>query len=654
MKTKTNTKFVILGLSMFSLLVGCGPTIKGDTPSCYFDDSGLVTRSKTNSSFSSGANSKSKGPVSATSSESVPPISTSVINQNEEVLTCGHHKEITIKTPANCINNGFTTHICLECGASKKIEDETVLQHQYDYVYLTNSNGRYEERKLCIHCGVTTNGSQFSLSTNKVAYLNESNIVSNNSVGYVVNSGSKIKAYPAIGYEFVKWSTGETSQEIEKNNNSIAIFKHKQTELPVISINLANGVALTSVKRDAYREASISAEDGDDIETFAGEFKGRGNGSWVWRENGKSGYTFKLESKTKILGMNSKSKKWNLIACKDDQSMHINWTAYNLSHNVFNGIEWQTQTKFVQFYVNNEYRGVYMLTDPVKVEKSRLNIVSENAAGEYDYENENSGFLIEYDRYAKSNTSDFPDDPAGDPTPIENMSYFSVDGLYRNFSVKYPDVDDAQTYGGTIADSRHKTAVLRMKEIVNNFAYVLNHGTYEQLCEVVDINSMVDMYLLHELFKNSDVGWSSFFIYKKPNDTRLYFGPAWDFDLSTYRCKERDGDTTGKHISTKVLTSRPNYNECSGYNDIFVLATKLLDKDGDTGFEKFLNERFSALRNNILLGIAEQTNGFDNTYLAFALNKKRWSTENFAPYISRLMQWLIDRTKWMLANNFVK
>ena len=95
-------------------------------------------------------------------------------------------------------------------------------------------------------------------------------------------------------------------------------------------------------------------------------------------------------------------------------------------------------------------------------------------------------------------------------------------------------------------------------------------------------------------------------------------------------------------------------NECSGYNDIFVLATKLLDKDGNTGFEKFLNERFSALRNNILLGIAEQTNGFDNTYLAFALNKKRWSTENFGPYISRLMQWLIDRTKWMLANNFVK
>ena len=655
MKPRSNSKLAFLGLSILGLLVACGPTpdtsINSSKPQLSNNDS----KNKSSNDNSSAPTSKSKGSVPATSSEPVSSVSTSTVAQQDEVLTCGHHKEITVKTPATCQQKGYTTHICLECGASKKVEDEDALVEKPDYVYLVSTNGgKYEERKLCEYCGTTTHGSQFSLSGNKTAYLTATNIVDNNSVGYVVTSGSKIKAYPALGYEFVNWSTGETTQEINSNNSAVAIFKHKRTEFPIVSINLANGVALSSVKRDFYREATISCEDGDDIETIAGEFKGRGNGSWVGMQNGKSGYTFKLESKTKILGMNSKSKKWNLIACKDDPSMHINWTAYNMSHKVFTGIEWQTQTKFVQFYVNNEYRGVYMLADPVKVEKSRLNIVSENAAGEYDYENEDSGFLVEYDRYATSNTSDFPNDPAGDPTPIENMSYFTVNGLYRDFSVKYPDVDDAQTYGGKIQDSRHKAAVLRMKEALNNFAHVLNHGTYEELCEVVDINSMIDMYLLHELFKNSDVGWSSFFIYKKPNDSRLYFGPAWDFDLSAIKCKERDGDTTGKHISTKTLTSRPNNNECSGYNDIFVLATKLLDKNGDTAFEKYLNTRFTALRANILLGIAENANGYDNHYLAFAMNKKKWSTTAFDSSISKLMQWLIDRTKWMLANNFVK
>lgn len=646
-------KLSLLGLSLFGLLIACGPTNSSTENSFNNARSSKDKSSSTN--VSSQNNSKSRTPVSDVSSASVPPVSTSTVNQGDEVLNCGHHKEIAVKTPSTCSMKGYTTHICLECGESIKNSEEDLLQHKYDYVYLTNaSNGKLEERKLCVYCGTTTKGSQFSKANNKVAYLNAENVIDNNSVGYVVTSGSRIKAYPAMGYEFVKWSNGQIEQEIETNGSAIAIFKHKQTELPTISIDLANGVPLSSVKRDAYREATISAEDGDDIVSIPGTFKGRGNGSWVGSSNGKSGYTFKLDTKTQILGMKSKSKKWNLIACKDDQSLHINWTAYSMSHNVFSGIEWQTQTKFVQFYVNNEYRGAYMLTDPVKVEKNRLNIVSEDANGVYEYENENAGWLIEYDRYATSNSSDFPYDPAGDPTPIENMSYFKVDGLYREFSVKYPDLDEAQTYGGKIEDSRHKAAVLRMKESIRDLSNALNNGTYEELCQVVDINSMIDMYLLHELFKNSDVGWSSFFLYKKPNDSRIYFGPAWDFDLSTYRAKEQDRATSGKHISSKVLTSRPNYNECSGYNDIFVKATKLLDAEGKPGFENRLMERFTALRSNILVSISELTNGFDNHYLAFALNKKKWSTEAFDTYISKLMQWLIDRTKWMLANNFVK
>ena len=40
------------------------------------------------------------------------------------------------------------------------------------------------------------------------------------------------------------------------------------------------------------------------------------------------------------------------------------------------------------------------------------------------------------------------------------------------------------------------------------------------------------MYILHELFKNTDTGHSSFYLYKKPSG-KLYAGPAWDFDGTT-------------------------------------------------------------------------------------------------------------------------
>ena len=40
------------------------------------------------------------------------------------------------------------------------------------------------------------------------------------------------------------------------------------------------------------------------------------------------------------------------------------------------------------------------------------------------------------------------------------------------------------------------------------------------------------MYLLQEYTKNIDVGWSSFYLYKKDKNDKLHMGPAWDFDIA--------------------------------------------------------------------------------------------------------------------------
>lgn len=634
-------KMLILCVSLSCMLLAC---TEKNTVTCLWDSSfsgNTLPNSNTTSKPSTSHSIRSIEPVSITEG--------SQVTGDDEILTCGHHHEISVKTPATCTMSGYTTHICLECGTRDKNEIVDALGHDYTYTYMISSNGRYETRTMCTLCGDTLKDNVYYTKTsNKVAYLTSENVDS--SVGVVVKDGTNIKAYPSLGFTFDKWSTGETNSSIRENTNAIAIFKFVQTELPIVSIDLANGVRLTDVKRDLYREATITSVNGNTTTTYEATFKGRGNGSWD-HTGGKSGYTFKLNSKANFLGMSAKAKKWNLIACKDDPSMHINSAAYGLARDFLPGIEWQTETKFVQFYVNKEYRGVYMLTDPVKVEKTRLNVVSEDDNGNYAYDDENAGFLVEYDRYSRSNSSDFPNDPSGDVEPIENMSYFSVNGLYRDFSVKYPDVDDAAVYGGSISDEKHRTAVLRMKSVLNNFSNVLSNGTYEQLCEVVDIESFMDMYLLHELFKNSDVGWSSFFVYKKPNNSKLFFGPAWDFDLAA--TKARDSATSGKHISTKTKTGNPNSAECAGYNDMFVKAIKLKDSNGQTRLATELNNRFASLKENILKGIIKLTNGNDNHYFAFAMNKKKWSTQSFDTSIANLMNWLIDRTKWMLANNFV-
>lgn len=621
-------------------------TSKSENPPETPSDSIISSSSSSKSSIESSSKNTS-------SSQSQSSSSSKTSSQNKSELSCGHNHEASKVIPATCTTDGFTEHVCLECGQTSKTNTIPKKSHDYSYLYATYSNNArtYQERKMCVTCGATQQGNNLTKANNPIAYKEASNLVTGNAVGIVVKTTNGLRAYPGIGYEFLAWSNGETNPEISENNEGLtAIFKHKYGELPILSVNLANGVTLQNVNRVDYKSASFEVENCASNATLAGSFKGRGNGSWVGY-SGKSGYTIKLSAKANFMGMKAKAKKWNLIACKDDASMHINYGAYNMAKNALPGIEWQTETKYIQVFVNNEFRGVYMLTDAVKVEKSRINAVCEDANGDYDFNAQNPGFLIEYDRYSRSNSSDKPNDPSGDLTPIENMSYFPVNGLYRDFSVKYPDPDDAKVYGGSIDDEVFKSGVLKIKNIMNNVSSILNNGTYEELLEVVDINSMADMYCLHELFKNSDVGWSSFYIYKKPNENKIRFGPAWDFDLSaTYG---RDNKTSGKHISTKSLNGDPNINTNAAFNDIFVKATKLKNSENKAAFADILNERFALNKENIMNSILQNFGGEDNSYFSFALNTKKWSVQNYASKLNEELTWLLERTKWMLANNFV-
>jgi spore coat protein CotH len=55
----------------------------------------------------------------------------------------------------------------------------------------------------------------------------------------------------------------------------------------------------------------------------------------------------------------------------------------------------------------------------------------------------------------------------------------------------------------------------------------------EAVSQVVDVRSLVDTYILHEIVCNPDVGWSSFYItldMTENDDGRLVFEAPWDFD----------------------------------------------------------------------------------------------------------------------------
>ena len=48
--------------------------------------------------------------------------------------------------------------------------------------------------------------------------------------------------------------------------------------------------------------------------------------------------------------------------------------------------------------------------------------------------------------------------------------------------------------------------------------------------ELVDVESFAQAYIIFELYKNPDVDYSSFYMYKDAKG-KLKCGPVWDFDM---------------------------------------------------------------------------------------------------------------------------
>lgn len=77
----------------------------------------------------------------------------------------------------------------------------------------------------------------------------------------------------------------------------------------------------------------------------------------------------------------------------------------------------------------------------------------------------------------------------------------------------------------------------------------------------VDIDSLVDIYILQEYLKNIDSGFASFYMYKDTGG-KLYFGPAWDFDIAAGNDRNLDeGGYQGiynQNQNLNVSTVHPN------------------------------------------------------------------------------------------------
>ncbi|MDR2201496.1 MAG: CotH kinase family protein [Clostridiales bacterium] len=433
-----------------------------------------------------------------------------------------------------------------------------------------------------------------------------------------------------VGFSFAGWYADPAfEREFDFNapadaDTLFAKWNIEYSALPAVLIDLEDGFPLADVDRENYINARVTLDNTDGeflLDGVKAEFRGRGNGTW---ECDKKGYRIKFDKKQPLFGL-EKNKHFVLFASAADGSFSRNNTAFDITRQVLDGIEYVSSHRYVDLYVNGNYHGVYVVFEQVRVDRGRVDIDSE-------YEVNNTGYLIEYDAYYEG---------------TEGIDYFRADGLKYPFMIKSPDPEEyAEKIDGDGAEDIFRAQAAYIAEYVGDVVKAVFDGDFEDFCDLADIGSFVDMYILHELFKNTDSGWSSFFLYKKPGG-KLYAGPPWDFDF-TVGASRGDSSPEGLYVADSVT----EYSDYTA-NELFIA---LMQTDG---FVAAVKTRWTAVAKSIAEVIeTELSDAVLSSYAAAAARDNlRWRPGEFDSaaaaandYIARAVfvrTWLLARVYWL-------
>lgn len=228
------------------------------------------------------------------------------------------------------------------------------------------------------------------------------------------------------------------------------------------------------------------------------QIKGRGN--WTWTGFNKKPYRLKFDSKASPLGMKS-NKHFNLLANADDHNAFLNNTVgFQLSRLL--KLAYTPEQRPVEVVLNGDYIGLYMLTDKIRVEKNRVNIV-EQSDEETDPQNVTGGWLLEIDNYDEEN----------------QIRMTESNGYTLRFTYHTPEVlSDVQ------------------KNYITDFLKATDRAIYNtdktstEWEQYIDIDALARFYIVQEVMGDGESFHGSCYMSKdRGENTKLVFGPVWDF-----------------------------------------------------------------------------------------------------------------------------
>lgn len=281
--------------------------------------------------------------------------------------------------------------------------------------------------------------------------------------------------------------------------------------LPVLHINTENNDSIKS--KEEYIQAVwwIDALGLDGYESIGSErapysmqIKGHGNITWTQPE--KKPYRIKLDEKHQMLGMPS-SRHWVLLANANSWMGKMNDALpFEIGRRM--GMSWNPRIEPVEVVLNDEYIGLYFLTEKIRVAKERVNI-KEQADLETNPYKVTGGWLLEIDNYIEPDNITFTEGN-GKPFWVTPHSPELLSKEQRDYITSFLVKADSAIY---LEDK--------------------NNRLWEQF---IDIDALAIYYIVQEAVDNPEAFSGSCYLYKQqgPN-SKLIFGPLWDCGSSFHR-----------------------------------------------------------------------------------------------------------------------
>lgn len=203
-----------------------------------------------------------------------------------------------------------------------------------------------------------------------------------------------------------------------------------------------------------------------------------------------------------LLGMD-KDEDWVLSNSILDASQIRNYIAYNLGGQL---MPYTPECRFCELFIKDgeqyNYRGIYLLTEPVKQGKGHVDIQ------DFDPREKHPSFILVRDRADRTKTT---------------LSTWASDTqlCYGWFTFKYPK-ESLLT----------EKAIQRIQDelsTVEKTLYSDDWRIFRKYPQYIDVDSFVDYFVINEFFMNYDSGNNSTYYYQDPS-RKLSMGPLWDYD----------------------------------------------------------------------------------------------------------------------------